>query len=429
MQDDIVDEESLEDLEEYDESDYDPSRVYKTHTIDVDVRTIRPLTIVPSPRKFALDSVFSESSGLSRDQFASNSWGFPPIPIPEWRTGNQIYRGAPKNVNQEFIGHPIYWIDPKLSDMMDGETREAWSIRMFYLILGFGYWSNPEDVARWIDYPKSKGVEHSFSDMQIYHQPGNPPCGYDRVGMLGKEDLKVPLSEIEEHTSLVIAAMKGSIEREMENYSQVQAESMQTALEILGYSQEPPADHPPYRTDDALWHSLRQDLVEVLSEFDSRIQRGQDYSGLIGRLETVMKDFSEALNGMEHLSGLLNLPFSHEGTSDEAYSKFVALLNMTVTQGEGRHSFDSQIKELFSTRSWQAYESADADSVVPTTEFYILVRDLYDSIEKSLVLSVFNNMRAGHGQPAFSDLDDMERFVQREKIREMDEFSRLELGG
>ena len=98
-------------------------------------------------------------TGLEPNQFATNVFGFPAIPKPIIRKSSRgIIRLAPGAARDEFretLGHPIFWIEPHLTEARVGETEENWSIRMYYLILLMGYW-NPEKG--WINFLQFQGV-------------------------------------------------------------------------------------------------------------------------------------------------------------------------------------------------------------------------------------------------------------------------------
>src|SRR5699024_9776197 len=135
------------------------------------VLNIQPFTMITSAQRTVMERFMEETSGLTRKEFSANSWGFPIIPIPKVRRANGRTRLAPNTVKEDFLGHPIYWINPELTQFdPKRETEEEWSIRMFYLILGMGYWT---DDLMWIDYLQYNDLEYDQGDLEAYHMLSN----------------------------------------------------------------------------------------------------------------------------------------------------------------------------------------------------------------------------------------------------------------
>lgn len=130
--------------------------------------------------------VFSAYSNLNREQIAINNWGFPFIPKPSIRREFGYLRIAPKEVSKGFFGHPIYWIDPTLTERRDNERDQEWSIRMFCLIDAFGYWN--ENLG-FIDFLKIQNFDFSNSNMAIYFDNSDQECVTDSYKLLDEQDL------------------------------------------------------------------------------------------------------------------------------------------------------------------------------------------------------------------------------------------------
>lgn len=58
----------------------------------------------------AMVSNYMKKTGLRRDQFAINGWGFPFIPLPEAKNEYGNIRNAPKNVSIQYFRTP-YLLD------------------------------------------------------------------------------------------------------------------------------------------------------------------------------------------------------------------------------------------------------------------------------------------------------------------------------
>lgn len=161
---------------------------------NAEVETISNLGIEHTWQEvLALAEAYSHHSGLRKEQIAVNSIGFPFIPIPEVRQSGSRIRLAPRNVTADFIGHPIFWIDPALTARREGESKERWSVRMFYVILSFGYWDS--ETLNWIDFLNVHDMDTwsaSLADSPYlsYHSTAFVECFADdpEFALMGEED-------------------------------------------------------------------------------------------------------------------------------------------------------------------------------------------------------------------------------------------------
>lgn len=157
-----------------------------------------------------MTNAFCAESGLETKQLAVNSFGYPFIPIPEVRRNGDRVRLAPRNANIDFLGHPIYWIDPELSERREGETNEQWNVRMFYLILSFGMF----DGLEWIDFLTVRGIESEYTSMGespiiAYHSNAINHCFADepQFRLLGEGDRVIPAEDTERAAERALATL------------------------------------------------------------------------------------------------------------------------------------------------------------------------------------------------------------------------------
>lgn len=141
-----------------------------------------------------MTDAFCKLADLDKSQVAVNSFGYPIIPIPEVRKSGSRVRLAPRNVSPDFLGHPIYWIDPALTERREGETPERWGIRMFYVILMMGFWE--ENTLRWIDFLTVRdfdSFQSSIGDSPVvaYHSTAFVECFADQeeFALLDESDI------------------------------------------------------------------------------------------------------------------------------------------------------------------------------------------------------------------------------------------------
>lgn len=406
----------------FDQSENEPAEEKKEQepvVISVDLSSIKPFRIAPSPQRYALELVFREASGLDQSQYRSNSWGFPPIPVPEYRSGNQVYRSAPKNAQADFIGHPIYWIHPKLTKMKDQETDESWSLRMYYLIMGFGYWDTSTSNTKWIDYPLSKGVVPRFEDIQQYHLPGNPPCRFDEAGILTEDDLVIPMAELEGVYNFSIEKISRITLDEMEEYAIHQAQDVELAFNILGLPVNLTDDLLVEESDDSLWNTLIDpEFVEIMSEYNKLFVDG-DVTPLIPRLREVCENYKDVLTSVDQIISTLTLPVIRSMELDsEGYAKIIALMNLSLNQDARRakfYDFTQMENKLFSTEAWKAMSSRSSRAL-PSVEFYRIMQDKHDDSTSRLKLALINHIRVRNGKEPHENYAMMESSMLRNKI-------------
>lgn len=149
----------------------------------------------------AMVSKFSKITGLERDQFAINGWGFPFIPLPMKKKEYGRIRNAPRNVSTSFLGHPIYWIEDELTRRRPNEGEQEWCIRMFLLIDALGYW---DDKVEFLDFLKINDFSFDKAQIDTYHNLVSQECETDLYDMLSVEDIDTSLESVDEEYKRII---------------------------------------------------------------------------------------------------------------------------------------------------------------------------------------------------------------------------------
>lgn len=97
---------------------------------------------------------YEQRSGLSREQYAANEWGYPFVPAREPWEGEtrDVLVQAPANVKVSFLGHPVFWCDPRVTAFrpLDGNGAR-YCVRMFRTLQALGAMgpnSEPRDVLK-----------------------------------------------------------------------------------------------------------------------------------------------------------------------------------------------------------------------------------------------------------------------------------------
>lgn len=263
------------------------------------------IRILSTREVYALQEAFSKYSGLRREQFASNSWGFPFIPIPDVSTGFRKIKTAPENVNKSFFGHPIYWIEPKLTERRPREGEQEWCIRMFFLIDALGYWN---EKTEFIDFLKLNGYSFEQSQIDTYHLRTDKDSESDAYPLLDEGDLDTPLSDVEKKYNDVRKRCY-KIQKE-ESYKMLvnQAKQYSFAKKALGgnvYDK-----FATYSDPGSLWDKKFATPLSKLAEvYDRRAETGnQKFSDIQKESRKIQNNLEKVVERYNHATSILELP-------------------------------------------------------------------------------------------------------------------------
>lgn len=269
-------------------------------------KNIQPLIrIMPELEVSAHIEAFEKLSGLDRDQFAANNWGFPIIPIPEVKQQYKHTRMAPRNVTKSYLGHPIYWIDPSLTERKQNEGEQEWCIRMFYLIDAMGYWN---EMVEFNDYLKINGF--SFSDVAIetYHRIADDSES-DRYGLLDEISMDVSFEEMEEKYNEAILMCFEIQQEESIKLLQNQAKEYSFAQRVLGENIK--TDWTISYSDEGSPWDIRfaSELVDIAITYNERAKEDNVItSDLLKRARILQDDLEKYIQRYNHCSSILELP-------------------------------------------------------------------------------------------------------------------------
>lgn len=322
-----------------------------------------------SDRAF-MEAHLQEVGFLEDYQIASNSFGFPFIPIPAPRRSNDRIRLAPTNASSDILGHPIYWISPELTQIQSGENRENWSIRMFYLILGFNLWT--EDF-RWINVLDQNHFMYGDSDLNAYHSTSNPPCFADSIPLLKEENLHVALDTVLTQYKMTVAQYSQTLKKDVGKFLSDQMNAMLKAKQIIGADNVyKPHIHPG--DSDGFWV---QEVVPSLKRHSIDYERRLDQNMMLSPMyDTLIKEFSKIKDlfvAMDHVTAVITVPVLRKNESGaSAYSAMVSYMTLTTEkakQRSGQYDFSAEIEEITSSgrreqavldlsrRAYRAYSS------------------------------------------------------------------------
>lgn len=394
--------------------------------IDVFVGNIRPMSITPSHKRRAMEIMFERYTNLREGQYRGCPWGFPIIPVPEARAGNGQMRMAPENVDPKFLGHPIYWIHPKLTDLREGETYEAWAIRMFYLILAFGYWKDPQGKARWINHVSLHRVKPDYGDLQSYFQAGNPTSVFDNIPLLDTPDLKVSLEEVDGMVAETMYSITNAMFQEISHFVDSQISSIMDTCSLLDIKyQSITSLTPPKVGEGSIWEEeVKKNLDKALNSYE-RVAADSNFTrDIYDSIQQALEDASVMLLGIDFLISDLTLPSIRAIDADsDMYSRFVAAYDESMNANKRRASaydFTGNYTFLFSNEAWVQYTNPDQPN--PAEELRKMIHSLYENAESRLRLALWNSIRVRDGMEPVSSIDDMRRLEELAFIDGIDSF-------
>lgn len=390
------------------------------------LRKITPFTLIGAAELRILQMVMEENSSLSRKQMAMNSWGFPIIPIPEIRgdSGGRL-RLAPTNVSDSYIGHPIYWIDPELTKFDSrNESEESWSIRMFYLILGMGYWT--EDL-KWYSFLDVNDLPQTRMDIDRYHISGNPHTPYDEVPLLSKDDLKVTPEDVDEAHILALDTCSKMLSAQAQDYQETQRKALKGAVAILGTnfrSHECDIESP-----NGLWlKGVWPVLSNINDEYARRVPESGEFlplSDLFDPAIDAFKSFQEILTKMDSITALLSVPVIRNAeVNSVAFAQVSSYLALATSQAEyrrERYKFTDRVAAAFSSnREYGAMLKLVKESF-----------NTYSNCWHRLRLATLNYHQLVHGESAFSSYEEamtylVENAYQNDTELNLDEIKMLD---
>lgn len=264
----------------------------------------REVRILSTAEIHALIEAFARQSGLKREQFAVNGWGFPLIPIPEVQSRYAHVRTVPRGTTKAFMGHPVYWIEPELTKRREGEGEQEWCIRMFYLIDAMGYWT--EDI-EFIDFLKVNGFSFDDAQIEAYHRIADD-SSTDNYEFLGVGDLEIPLDDAEASYSEILRRCFAIQKQESIAMLQSQAREYIFARKALGSNVH--SWSAAYDDQDGVWDTrFIPALEEVARKYNERAESGdQIVSDLRKEAVTIFDRLQEVIVRFNKATSILELP-------------------------------------------------------------------------------------------------------------------------
>lgn len=316
---------------------------------------IQPMRLLSSEEKSVLERTFIFFTNLEREQFAVNSWGFPIIPIPELRTSGDRVRLAPSNLRDEFLGHPIYWIDPELTAWdRDEEPEEHWSIRMYFLILSFGLWGVKES-RNWVNYPESLQLPNvdigDKREIEAYHLSNIPRCRFDDIPLLQEEDMRIPHQQWMREFENTITECSRILDDQVSDFYLKQMSALANALDVFGENVDL-RDRRVTPTNPGGWwmREVHPEAVRVGERYTTALREGGYISGLEKPMRELAEKVTLQMQIMAQSIAILMVPIIRTATTEsEAFSEMLTFYRIGVLESssaEGMWDYSDDIDRM-----------------------------------------------------------------------------------
>lgn len=319
--------------------------------------------MVTSIEANALRRLMELESGLWRTdddrQYATNSWGFPFLPVPKVRDRSGRIRLAPDNVHPQYLGHPMYWVDPTLTVRGENELEESWCIRMYFLLVALGCYTKD---GKWINYLSSRGYD--FSDINVsrdidgYHIKSNPETIFDSTDennepvfpFLTEDDLSIPLDEVNDIFNAAIGRCSDSLIAELEAFYTNQELAQKRVEEVMGSSLFDKDALP--ESPGGLWtqeiepgyRNLSVEYNRIVREAQAENRPVMIPNSLVDRIGAHIRKTFEVIASMDSVCAILKVPIiRHTETASEAYSHMTTEALLSFKQASLRNeAYNSQ---------------------------------------------------------------------------------------
>lgn len=359
----------------------DPKAVLERH---------RPFVVTPIADAILLKEAFERATGLEANKgFIQNPWGFPFQPLPTYQVFEDLPHPhlVPSNIKLQFFGHPLFWIDTKLTTptQEEGTDTARWTIRMFYLLLGFGL-LDPETL-NWFDAPRLRLGAYAGDDIRAYR--GGYASVFDDVWFT-EADLQIPLAEINAQTAKAVSKVL-DIQRSMrDKFNLLQRSAYNDAKRILN--------------EDPHWTKLKDEGVTLTWNLRSDAMEGRPVSHYTEPI------YSNKTRAVEHLSHLAKIAetlsatvMSSEAFTTSMYSKLLHITEYLEAQGSVTQ-FDDQLNRLID-EGFRG-EGGFKEDRVDGTVYSLLLERLYAQVFQSINLATSNWERHQQGKAIHRSISD-----------------------
>lgn len=368
----------------------------------------KDIRVLTTREVYAMAEYFSKRTGLKRNQFAVNAWGYPFIPTPDVREAYKNVRIAPKNVVTSFFGHPIYWIDPDLTKRREREGEEEWCIRMFFLIDAMGYWTKNVEF---IDFLKVNDFSFDNKQIETYHRIAEQGCETDQYPLLDEESLDFPLEQVEENFQNAKKRIYIIQEKESLKLLTTQAKQYDFAARAIGENAR--SWSASYSASDGVWSKkFAPVLDDIAIEYNERYRSGdQIVSDLQKRARSVYSNLEQVIRRYNHATSILEIPVKSSIKGNPGGSARIAYLAASMSAANQKDNLRLTLLQPIEEGMRKSFGSGNVgeggfDHVIKAME------EVYSLTWNRLRLALVNYDSLRRGEEIFSSIVELQSSLQ-----------------
>lgn len=378
------------------------------------IGAIRPFRLSTVQEMISLRVVVEDESNLrqSNNEFIENPWGFPFIPVPNWSVADREKRMrlAPKRISYEWIGHPIYWIDPKLTRLRKAEVKDParWAVRMYYLILAFGLFDIRGHDVRWVNALRARGMNYTEEEWENYAR------GYDTEFeeiYYGTNDLKVPISRVEESYQTALKHIGRIQKREMDQFNARRAVAFKEGVTII---RETTSENSPIKRALADATGITKAIAKIVTEGAVVRYKGETVESVSQLIDPLFENVRRVIALIKQLDSralILSAPVIRESTISRLQYSAIA------TSLANYHSFTvpEQIEGKLNRLAQELANANDSWGPEEFNRYQSAVRKELDNSWGKVQLALANYQRVENGLPPFANAYEMRAHDESQK--------------
>lgn len=370
-------------------------RLVRAGQIDTSVtRRVQLFRVSTIQEMIAMRVLMEDESGLvqRRNEFVENPWGFPYVPVPRFRRANTAgLRLAPESISFEWLGHPIYWIDPELTRFREEEAKDPtrWAIRMYFLMIAVGLMRKEEGRTRWVNAIRARGVDYS-EEMWEQYRKGYETPEIDGVRW-GIEDIEangLTIQDVEEATTKALQSVANIQKRVSREFHTVQSRAFDDGRKIVVGAND----------KDGRIRLAVSEASKLTKEISAAINNGEPLADLVKPLFDNAQSVIDLVSEMDRCSMILSAPIIRETVASRLeYATIATSLHNYEAKlrndGE-QHKITLAAQKLISLND----RTDEQEFLVYQNAVMVALNNSW----KKLKLCVTNHLRANQGQTPLS---------------------------
>lgn len=370
-------------------------RLIRSGQIDTGVtRNIRMFRVSTIHEMVAMRVLVEDSSGLvqRKNEFIENPWGFPYVPVPRFRraSGDGL-RLAPDHISYEWLGHPVYWLDPELTRFRESEVKDPtrWAVRMHYLMVAVGLMRSKDGRTSWVDAIRARGIDYSEETWEQYRKGYETP-EIDGVKW-GIEDIEangLTIQDVEEATTHALQTIAHVQKTASRTFHAVQNRAFRDGYKLVTNAN---------KKDDRIGSAVSE-ASRLTKEITAAIVNGKPLADLVDPLFKNADDVIALVSEMGRCSMILSAPVIRETVVGRLE---YAMISTTLHNYEVKlRNDDGQNKVTLA-----AQKLINLNDRTDEQEFLVYQNAVMTALNnswKKLKLCVTNHLRASQGQTPLS---------------------------